>query len=764
MGSEARARLALFGLLFATLLAFGQLFAESTYSEPAVFGMLLALAITVGGRRLGLSSLVTALISMFALVWFLCVVFESTHLFFGLPSLEAIERIGRSLERAATQSNVDFAPVPVRAGYVILTVAAMWIVTTFAELATFRWRRPVLATLPALALFCFLLVVGSGSGSWFLVTIFLSAMLAFWGLESSHRLRSWGRWVEAFGESEKAGDPIMARVGRRMGVSCVAVALVAPLMLPAIDKGLLSWRNSIGNGGGSGGGGRIDLLVDIRPKLLEQSDTRLFRVRAADSTYWRLASLAQFDGNVWSPGFDGEFSQTTEGAVAVSHRIPVDEGAEVLEQRFTILELGGDSLPAAITPVEVGMEDQEGRSLDDVTSHTATGELRLDADLVPGLGYQVTSVMPALSFEELEDAPIGELEDRLYSELPATSIAPLADIAQRWTRTATTPFTKLVAIQDKLRSDFQYSQSPELVQSSASSDYLLTFLQETRTGYCQQFAASFAALARSLGYPSRVSVGFLPGSPDPNDPENFLVRGTDAHAWPEVYFRDHGWVAFEPTPRAGAASASAPLYTEQGLDSPIGFGAFNGDPQSGQANRELNLNDFGEDPRTQREGGIGEGAAAGNDPRRARGLWFETFRDLLAIVGLIAATVLVLVPVLKELRIRRRYRRARDPVRVAEAAFTTFEREAAELASPRRPAESASAFARRLGGSHAVPADRATRLAGIYEAAEYSLEGISEGQANEARSLATELRSRLWKRASWYEKVRRLFSPRSLAT
>ena len=63
-------------------------------------------------------------------------------------------------------------------------------------------------------------------------------------------------------------------------------------------------------------------------------------------------------------------------------------------------------------------------------------------------------------------------------------------------------------------------------------------------------------MARSVGLPARVAVGYLPGFIDPMTGAH-IVRVGDAHAWVEIYFRQHGWVAFDPTPRPNAAMGFA---------------------------------------------------------------------------------------------------------------------------------------------------------------------------------------------------------------
>ncbi len=71
-----------------------------------------------------------------------------------------------------------------------------------------------------------------------------------------------------------------------------------------------------------------------------------------------------------------------------------------------------------------------------------------------------------------------------------------------------------------------------------------------RTGYCEQFAAAMALMARTLNIPARLVVGFAPGDVvDNNGDEYIYVRGNHGHVWVELYMAGQGWVRFDPTPR-----------------------------------------------------------------------------------------------------------------------------------------------------------------------------------------------------------------------
>ena len=101
------------------------------------------------------------------------------------------------------------------------------------------------------------------------------------------------------------------------------------------------------------------------------------------------------------------------------------------------------------------------------------------------------------------------------------------------------------------------------------------FLFDSKAGYCQQFSGAMALLLRMAGVPTRVVTGFTSGSLDAKTKE-YVVRDLDAHSWVEVWYRDIGWVTFDPTP------ASAPPRSQpDDAGASTGTGASAGPPSLG---------------------------------------------------------------------------------------------------------------------------------------------------------------------------------------
>src|SRR5437879_1567644 len=118
------------------------------------------------------------------------------------------------------------------------------------------------------------------------------------------------------------------------------------------------------------------------------------------------------------------------------------------------------------------------------------------------------------------------------------------------TARANSSYDKARAIEDFLRTRFGYTLN---LVGKPGDDPLAHFLFVTRAGHCEYFASAMTILLRTLAIPAREVNGFLPG--EYNDlAGDYIVRGSDAHSWVEVYFPGNGWVTFDPTPATAETS------------------------------------------------------------------------------------------------------------------------------------------------------------------------------------------------------------------
>ncbi len=103
--------------------------------------------------------------------------------------------------------------------------------------------------------------------------------------------------------------------------------------------------------------------------------------------------------------------------------------------------------------------------------------------------------------------------------------------------------------------EYSYTLQPPILKG----DVVDQFLFESRRGFCEHYAGSFALLMRAAGIPSRIVTGYQGG--EYNKVGKYLiVRQSDAHAWTEVWLKDRGWTRVDPT------AAVSPLRIEQGID------------------------------------------------------------------------------------------------------------------------------------------------------------------------------------------------------
>jgi transglutaminase-like putative cysteine protease len=105
------------------------------------------------------------------------------------------------------------------------------------------------------------------------------------------------------------------------------------------------------------------------------------------------------------------------------------------------------------------------------------------------------------------------------------------------------------------QNEFVYTLEPPLLGQNPVDQFLF----ETRRGFCEHYATSFATLMRAAGIPARIVVGYQGGEFNEGG-DYMIVRQSDAHSWNEVWLENEGWVRVDPT------GAIAPERIELGID------------------------------------------------------------------------------------------------------------------------------------------------------------------------------------------------------
>jgi transglutaminase-like putative cysteine protease len=275
----------------------------------------------------------------------------------------------------------------------------------------------------------------------------------------------------------------------------------------------------------------------------------LLSVRTDRPERIQWATLSQFDGITWQP----DRTYRAAGSVLPEPAATTDRTVTV-RQRITIASLGGGWLPAVAAVREVhGVR---------VGYDAGSGTVLTPDGLSDGLAYDTVSLVPQQDPDSLSVATVPAGTDARYLTVPAGVPDGIVTLAQR-TAGSGAPYRKALLLEHLLRTKYQYwSKAPSGNGYVTLKHFLLTKpAAGGARGTSEQFATSFALMARIVGLPTRVVVGFHAGQPTGSG--RYRVTSGDAFAWPEVKLAGHGWVAFDPTPAAGKGTTPPDEDTPQ---------------------------------------------------------------------------------------------------------------------------------------------------------------------------------------------------------
>jgi transglutaminase-like putative cysteine protease len=677
----------LVAVTLADVVAFHRVFNDGDWVAPVLtvgFGAHVAAALLRRTHLPPVAAMVGCLVAVAVLG--LCSVHHlpTTH---GLPDLGTLRAAATELRWARADLPTAVAPVPALPGFTLLAAWATGVVAVLGDWGTFRLRSALQGLAPALALFVVCgVLAGPDRGSWagartVTVALWVVAAAAY-GL--AHRVTQQSSSRAWFGGRRGALSPTVGR-GMAIGATAVVAVVAFSPLLPVRDgRGLLGWHS------GPGGDGTRSVespIVDLRTRIVAERRTPVFTVRSPVPSYWQLTSLDRFTGTLW---------ESTDSYQSVHDRLPgvgpVAAGTRAVVEDVHIQDLDSVWLPAAFDPEAV--RGAPGVSYDPVSDSLLGGRATSN-----GLTYQVTSLdeVAGLRAASLAAAPPASAIAGLapYLQLPRTIPPAVVTLARNITAGAQTEYAKALAIQDWLRGpSFTYSTDPPTDGYGLSA--LTTFLLRTRTGYCQQFAGSFAVLARIVGVPTRLAVGFATGTRDRSG--TFHVTDADAHTWPEVFFAGVGWVPFEPTKGNGFAIPGGDAYTGSTLGGSSTATVPGPTPRAGQRSVPT--------PSTGRTSPVSPPAPAPaptSSGDRASGLALPVTVAAAALAAL-ATWIAANVAIRWWRRARRRHRVGTTAIAVIEAWEQIGERLAC-LGLPPRPEETPAEYALRASAGLAPGQD-----------------------------------------------------------
>lgn len=760
-GQGAGAAFALTVVTMAAVVGFGRLFSDWSFLLPALAAAALSHGLGWACRRLRLNAVTATITSGIGLIVFLAWVLEPQTTTFGLPGADTWSAIQTDLSAAWNQFARVVAPTPTTSGFTLATATGAWLAAWLADLFAFRARVRVEALIPSFTVFLFGAMLGTDRHRVALAALYFGAVLAFMLTADPADLAPGHAWLgtpstqwSRRGRRLVRGGWDWHRSGAIIGLAAVAGALVIGPRLPgATAEALVSWKDKDKSAKGS----RITVspLVDIRGRLVNQPNTEVFSVASTDAAYWRLTSLDHFDGTIWSSR--GSY-QRAHGDLADGVTTGGAEAA--LRQEFTITALSSIWLPAAFRPARL-VSRVGGLRYDADTASLLTDQPTSDM-----LHYVVESSRPRLSAEQLAgvDQVIPPAVATRYLALPPSFPGSVAAQARRAVAGAGSPYAMAKALQDWFRTNFSYN----LDIPAGHGDRAMQEFLARREGYCEQFAGTYAAMARSLGIPARVAVGFTAGTRD--DKGNFRVSGRNAHAWPEVYLSGYGWVAFEPTPGRGQPGAES--YTGVAPVNDAG----SPQPEGGTGATQPTVTTAPAVTPTTVAGGksLGASTTPATTPSRhskSRAISPAWFVAILLAMPTAGGGAVVAA---KAIRRRRRWAQAASPAAQVLAAWHDADDALGMLGLSRLHTETPAEHARRF-----VAAGRATRYANAQEAvaisttslaelaqdvteATWSSDGLAESVAARARSAAGAVTAGLRKMATRRERLRWALDPRPL--
>ena len=608
---------------------------------------MVAVGLTIGAamlsRRPGLPSWLPTVSGAVGLVVALTWLFPSgRELLRIIPTGHTFQHFGELLAQSGQVIQENAIPVRGLPELLFLVALGVGTVALLVDLLAVGLRRPAMAGLPLLAIYAVPVAIHRDSAPVLPFIIGAAGFLWLIAADQGARIRQFGRRFSGDGRSVDSWEPSpLAAAGRRLSFVGVLLAVIIPILLPAMSADLFTSTGSStsGHGGAGGNGGRgngrtttVDLFADLAGRLNQPEQQELARYRTTEKDPWYLrfavADIATDNGFTVQP-WTGR--PIPEAFADPTYRAELPSGpryrAEVeINNRFQQTMLPVFDHLSAID----GVGDPWNYAADQGTIFSARQSSA-------GARYQFEYVRPKITSAALRLAPQHSLDAPLAADTVVAHLPGVTSLVLQLTKGKRTDYDRVKALYDHFsaKNGFQYSLTTRPGNTGAAVTDFLT----NKSGYCEQYAVTLAWLVREAGIPARVAFGFGRGSSTTKDGTEYLLTNRNLHAWTEVYFEGFGWVPFDATPQVGGVTTEwSPPLNPISTTNPAVDGGGQSAPGRPQATTAPSRR-----PRPDAGGGPGGVPLPATDKTAA---WW--------LVGLIGAVLLLLIAPLHRHRLRRR--------------------------------------------------------------------------------------------------------------
>jgi len=485
-----------------------------------VTGAMVAIRILLRGRGWPL------LAGVVTLVGTLCLFFATSTSILGIiPTPDTIKRLSDLALEGERSIAVQETPAIVTPGILMLLTGGVALVAILLDLFAVTLRRPALAGLVLLGVVLIPTFIDPDLGDTFWFVLVGAA------------------WLFLI----HAGSPYFEpRAAVAIGAASIVTAIVVQLVvLPSPPEAQRANEGDLGYTTG------LNPLLTLGENLRRDDPVVAMRYIMSSETneYFTFSVLDVFDEDGWSPGALSADEPTDLANIAPAPGLDSEIATLSITASVSIGQVGGRWIPVPYAPTRIrGLEGNWVWQRDNLGIRSPSASMQ-------GQKYEADLEIAVPTAAQLRASGLDSSQSVAeYTEVPEDLPEIIRERALEVAGDEDTNYDKAVALQDYFRDGaFEYSESAPVEEDydGDDADIIAVFL-DAKSGYCVHFSSSMALMARTLGIPARVSVGFTPGElRDGKDGPEYVITTDNLHAWPELYFDDIGWVRFEPTPGTG---------------------------------------------------------------------------------------------------------------------------------------------------------------------------------------------------------------------